>query len=81
MAALYDRIVNNEIKMKDDGLMGPAPAGQPGDMANHARNIFNTLLSLMGATKQQVGGSVGGRGATGPLTLPPPNLQPPTSDP
>ncbi|GAX80611.1 hypothetical protein CEUSTIGMA_g8046.t1 [Chlamydomonas eustigma] len=57
MAALYDRIVNNEIKMKDDDMLGPATTGSasgPADMAHQARNIFNTLLSLMGATRPQV---------------------------
>ncbi|GFH25080.1 SEC7 domain-containing protein, partial [Haematococcus lacustris] len=47
MLALYDRIASNEIKMKDEGAELNL---QPWSMSPN--NIFNTLLSMLGAIKQ-----------------------------
>ncbi|KAL6762063.1 hypothetical protein V8C86DRAFT_3013062 [Haematococcus lacustris] len=47
MLALYDRIASNEIKMKDEGTELNL---QPWSMSPN--NIFNTLLSMLGAIKQ-----------------------------
>ncbi|GFH13962.1 SEC7 domain-containing protein [Haematococcus lacustris] len=47
MSALYDRIASNEIKMKDEGAELNL---QPRSMSPN--NIFNTLLSMLGAIKQ-----------------------------
>ncbi|EFJ50436.1 hypothetical protein VOLCADRAFT_80189 [Volvox carteri f. nagariensis] len=57
MSALYDRIVNQEIKMKDDGGAAGAGAAAPqeaGGLAAPARALFNTLLGLMGGRGQAV---------------------------
>lgn len=51
MSALYERIVKNEIKMKDDDLM---PTSTGGVQPQQKNNIFNVLLNLMGATKSHV---------------------------
>ncbi|GIM16141.1 hypothetical protein Vretimale_18795, partial [Volvox reticuliferus] len=56
MSALYDRIVSNGIKMKDDGAPGTGAAApqEAGGLAAPARALFNTLLGLMGGRGQAV---------------------------
>ncbi|GIL58910.1 hypothetical protein Vafri_13917 [Volvox africanus] len=56
MSALYDRIVSNGIKMKDDGAPGTGGAApqEAGGLAAPARALFNTLLGLMGGRGQAV---------------------------
>jgi hypothetical protein len=58
MAALYDRIVSNEIKMRDESLVmegskdASASASALGKNQSQGLNIFNTLLSLLGTAKK-----------------------------
>ncbi|PNH01848.1 Protein transport protein sec72 [Tetrabaena socialis] len=54
MASLYERIVNNEIKMKDEAGAAAAAANEGGGLAAPARALFNTLLGLMGGRGQAV---------------------------
>ncbi|KAG2485588.1 hypothetical protein HYH03_015653 [Edaphochlamys debaryana] len=58
MSALYDRIVSNEIKMKDEATGGASAAQESGGLAAPARALFNTLLGMMGGRGQAV--STGG---------------------
>lgn len=54
MSALYDRIINNEIQMKDDNELGMKADGGAAAAPAALGGVFSTLLSLMGAVKQQV---------------------------
>eukprot|EP00955_Chlamydomonas_euryale_P053114 355369-Chlamydomonas_euryale.AAC.19 len=56
MSALYERIVHNEIQMKDDdGLLAKADGHAAAASAPAALSgVFSTLLSLMGGAKQEV---------------------------
>lgn len=58
MRALYERITTNEIKMKDDALVGgqAGDAGK-GDADSYLRGnvLVNVLWSIVGGHKQQVG--------------------------
>lgn len=52
MGSLYERIVNNEIKLKDGG--GPGSGGTAASAGQYSYNIMQTLLSLVGAQRKEV---------------------------
>lgn len=70
MGALYDRIVSNEIKLKDDEAVAKATAAAEASKSSGGTaaaaaaalvalpmTLVNTLISIVGAGKQQVGRS------------------------